>query len=151
MSHKALVAAVSLLLLLLGSAPADSCDCGGLRPPSKAVRTEAPFVFEGKVLEIVSRSFQTRTASGVGDEGLRHGQAAVFEVKRAWNGGATKRMTVSQIWTDCIFVFEVDRTYVVFGWKDPTVGLTTLSCSRTVESSKAADVLAHLGRGTVPK
>jgi hypothetical protein len=50
-----LVLTGTVLLLILPSAPADSCDCVRPKAPSNAVRTEFPFLFEGEVIEIVER------------------------------------------------------------------------------------------------
>ena len=138
---------------ILPSAPADSCDCVTPKPLSNAVRTESPFIFEGKVIEIVERSVHTtRTTSGGGSGEVRPlGREVVFEVRRAWNGVAVKRISVSAEASDCMFPFEIDHTYVVFAGKDAKGGPVTSMCSRTVESSKAVDVLAHLGPGSVPK
>jgi hypothetical protein len=153
MTHKALVVTVSLLLLLLAPAPADSCDCVRPKPLSHSVRTESPFIFEGTVVEIVERSLHTtRTTSGGGSGEVQAlGREVVFEVRRAWNGVTTKRIAVSAEASDCMFPFEIDHTYVVFAGKDAKGGPATSMCTRTVESSKAADVLAHLGQATVPK
>src|SRR5438874_2420971 len=50
-------AALALVVLLLPAADArmDACDCIRLPPLSAAVRKEAPFIFEGKVVETVER------------------------------------------------------------------------------------------------
>ena len=148
-----LVLTGSLLLLILPSAPADSCDCMRPKPLSNAVRTESPFIFEGKVIEIVERSVHTtRTTSGGGSGGVRPlSREVVFEVSRAWNGVTSKRISVSAEMSDCVFPFEIDHTYVVFAGKDDKGGPETSICTRTVESSKAVEVLAHLGQGGVPK
>ena len=69
----------------------------------------------------------------------------MFEVQRAWNGVTTKRLAVSAELSDCMFPFEIDYTYVVFAGKDAKGNPATSICTRTVESSQAADVLAHLG------
>lgn len=153
MAHKAVVATVSVLLLFLASAPADSCDCAGLKALSSAVQTELPFIFEGKVVDIVERSLHTsrRTSGGGSGEVKPMGREVVFEVSRVWNGVTTKRMTVSAEASDCMFPFEVDRTYVVFAGKDAKGAPRTDICTRTMELSKAADVLAHLGQPTTPK
>ena len=50
-----------------------------------------------------------------------------------------------------MFPFEIDRTYVVFAAKDAKGGPATNTCTRTMESSKAADVIAQLGPPTIPK
>jgi hypothetical protein len=153
MSHKALILTGSLLLLILRSAPADSCDCVTPKPLSNALRSESPFIFEGKVVEIVERSeHTTRTTSGGGSGEVRPlGREVVFEVGRAWNGVASKRISVSAEASDCMFPFEIDHTYVVFAGKDATGRPVTSVCSRTSESGEAADVLARLGPGSVPK
>lgn len=142
-----------VLLLILPSAPADSCDCVTPKPLSNAVRHEFPFIFEGKVVEIVERSeHTTRTTSSGGSGEVRPlGRDVVLEVGRAWNGVASKRISVSAEASDCMFPFEIDHTYVVFARKDASGRPVTSVCSRTSESGKAADVLAHLGQGTVPK
>jgi hypothetical protein len=117
------------------------------------VRTESHFIFEGNVIEIVERSeHTTRTTSGGGSGEVRPlGRDVVFEVRRAWNGVASKRISVSAEASDCMFPFEIDHTYVVFAGKDAKGSPVTSICSRTVESSKGAAVLAHLGSGSVPK
>ena len=151
MVHKPLGALVPLLLLL-ASAPADACDCS-MKPLSNAIRTDYPFIFEGTVVEIVERSLHTtRTTSGGGTGEIEAlGREVVLEVRRAWNGVTTKRIAVSAAWSDCMFPFEIDRTYVVFSWKGAKGELMSSHCTPTVESSKAADVLARLGRATVPR
>lgn len=148
-----LVLTGSLLLLILPSAPADSCDCMRPKPLSNAVRTESPFIFEGRVIEIVERSVHTRrTTSGGGSGEVRPlGREVVFEVKRTWNGVTSKRISVSAEMSDCVFPFEIDHTYVVFAGRDDKGGPETSICTRTTESSKAAEVLTYLGQGTAPK
>jgi hypothetical protein len=145
--------AVAVLLLPASDARVDACDCIRLQPLSAAVRKEAPFIFEGKVVEIVERSLHTlRTTSGGGSsENKPMGREVVFEVSRAWNGVTMKRLEVSAEVSDCMFPFEIDRTYVVFAWKDAKGGPATSICTRTMESSKAADVIGQLGPATIPK
>jgi hypothetical protein len=135
--------------------PADiqACDCLRLQPLSAAVRREAPFIFEGKVVEIVERNLQTlRTTSGGGSSETRPmGREVVFEVTRAWNGVTTKRLAVSAEVSDCMFPFEMDRTYVVFASKDVKGRPVSSICTRTMEATKAGDVIARLGLATTPK
>jgi hypothetical protein len=148
------LAAVALgLLLSAGAARIEACDCIGLQPLSGAVRKEAPFIFEGKVVEIVERTLTTlRTRSGGGSsESTPMGREVVFEVTRAWNGVTTKRVTVSAEVSDCMFPFAIDRSYVVFAWKDAKGQPATSICTRTTESSKAGDVIAQLGAAGIPK
>ena len=152
MPVRPIVLAAAVLLLALADAPAGACDCIRPRPLSAAVRKEAPYIFEGKVVEVVERSLHTlRTTSGGGSSETKPmGREVVFEVTRAWNGVTTKRLTVAADESDCIFLFQIDHTYVVFAWKDATGSPATSLCTRTIESSKAADLLAALGpAGTV--
>ena len=147
-------AALALTVLILSTADVriDACDCIRLQPLSAAIRKEAPFIFEGKVIEIVERNLHTlRTTSGGGSSHVTPvGREVAFEVTRVWNGVTTKRLAVSAEVSDCMFPFEIDRTYVVFAWKDATGGPATSICTRTIESSKAADVIAALGAATTP-
>jgi hypothetical protein len=137
----------------MSDARIEACDCIRLQPLSQAVRKEAPFIFEGKVVEIVERSLHTlRTTSGGGSSETKPmGREVVFEVTRAWNGVTTKLITVAADESDCMFPFKVDGTYVVFAWKDEKGGPATSICTRTMEASKAVDVIAQLGPATMPK
>jgi hypothetical protein len=139
-----------LMLLVPAGSPAGACDCIRLQPLTAAVRKEAPFIFEGKVIEIVERSLHTlRTTSGGGSsETAPMGREVTFEVTRAWNGVTTKRLTVAADESDCMFPFKIDQIYVVFAWKDAKGGPATSLCTRTMESSKAAEVIAALGPAT---
>ena len=146
--------ALALFVLALPSAaPAGACDCIRPQPLSAAVRKEAPYIFEGKVVEIVERSLHTlRTTSGGGSSETRPmGREVVFEVTRAWNGVTAKTLTVAADESDCMFLFQIDRTYVVFAWKDAKGGPATSLCTRTLESSKAADLMAALGPAVTVK
>jgi hypothetical protein len=153
MQGRSLVVALAVLLLPAADARIDACGCVRPRPLSAAVRTEAPFIFEGKVVEIVERTLMTSrtTSAGGSGESKAMGREVVFEVTRAWNGVTTKRLAVSAEVSDCMFPFKIDQTYVVFAWKDAKGGPATSICTRTMESSKAADVIAQLGPATAPK
>jgi hypothetical protein len=147
-------AALALAVLLLPTADAriDACDCARLQALSPSVRKEAPFIFEGKAVEIVERTLMTSrlTSGGGSGESKAMGREVVFEVTRGWNGVTTKRVTVSSEWSDCMFPFEIDHTYVVFAAKDPKGAPLTNTCTRTMESGKAADVIAALGPPATP-
>lgn len=148
------VPAFALLILLLpAGSPAGACDCMRLPALSAAVRKEAPFIFEGKAVEIVERSLHTTrtTSGGASGEVKPMGREVIFAVTRAWNGVTAKRVTVAVDESDCMFLFEIDHTYVVFAGKDAKGRLVSSICTRTLESSKAAEVLAQLGQGTAPK
>ena len=108
---KSLPVLVLLLVLLPGASPdASACDCIRLQPLSAAVRKEAPFIFEGKVVEIVERSLHTlRTTSGGGSSETKPmGREVVFEVIRSWNGVTTRRLDVSAEVSDCMYPFAID-------------------------------------------
>ena len=153
MRLRSAVLAFAVVLLPTVDARIEACDCIRLQPLSGAVRKEAPFIFEGKVVEIVERNLQTlRTTSGSGSgESRPMGREVIFEVSRAWNGVTTKRLAVSADFSDCMFPFEIDHTYVVFARKDAKGAPATSICTRTLESSKAADVIVLLGPATTPK
>jgi hypothetical protein len=150
MHARTAVAALMVLLLPTADARVTACDCISLQPLSAAVRKEAPVIFEGKVVEIVERSLHTlRSTSGGGSsETTPMGREVIFEVTRAWNGVTTKRITIESELSDCMFPFAIDHSYVVFSWKDTKGVLSTGSCSRTMESNKAADLIAALGPAT---
>jgi hypothetical protein len=141
-----------LLLLLPAGSPADACDCVRPQALSPSVRKEAPFIFEGKAVEIVERTLLTNrlTSGGGSGDSKAMGREVVFEVTRAWNGVTTKRVAVSSEWSDCMFPFEIDHTYVVFAGKDAKGAPLTGICMRTMESGKAADVIAALGPAATP-
>ena len=65
------------------------------------------------------------------------GREVVFEVTRAWNGVTTKRLAVSAEVSDCMFPFAIDRSYVVFAWKDAKGGPATqhLHANHGIEQS----------------
>jgi len=150
MHVRPLALALALLLLAAADARIDACDCLRLQTLSPDVRKEAPFIFEGKVVEIVERSLHTlRSTSGGGSSEITPmGREVVFDVTRAWNGVTSKRLAVSAEVSDCMYPFEIDRTYVVFAWKDAKGSPAVSICTRTTESSKAADVIAALGPAT---
>lgn len=150
MQVRPLACALAVLLFPAADARVAACDCIRPQALSPAVRKETPFIFEGKAVEIVERSLHTlRTTSGGGSGEVKPmGREVVFEVTRVWNGVARKRVAVSSEWSDCMFPFEIDRTYVVFAGKDAKGTPETSICRRTVESSKAADLIAALGPAT---
>jgi hypothetical protein len=145
--------ALTVLLLPVADPRLDACDCLRLQPLSPAVRKEAPFIFEGKVVEIVERSLHTlrATSGGGSSETKPMGREVVFEIVRSWNGVTTRRLEVSAEVSDCMYPFAIDHTYVVFAWKEAKGGPATSICTRTMESSKAAEVIAALGPATPPK
>jgi hypothetical protein len=140
-------AAVAGVAVLLAGAPALACDCPPLKPPTSAVRTEAPMIFEGEVVEIVERSLHiTRTTPKDSTGETRPlGREVVFQVTRAWTGVTGRRMSLFIEDSDCTFAFEAGHRYVVFAKRDPRGRATTSVCMRTQEADHAEAVLKALG------
>jgi hypothetical protein len=139
---------VALVVLLLATArQAGACDCSALKPPSPAIRTEAPMIFEGQVVEIIERSLHiTRiTPSDSTGETRPLGREVVFQVARAWAGITTRRVSLFVEDSDCAFPFEAGGRYVVFARRGAKGRATTSVCMRTSEADRAQDVLKALG------
>ena len=133
--------------LLVFSPAAWACDCTPLKPLSAAVRTEAPIIFEGQVVEILDRSLHiTRiTPSDSTGETRPLGREVIFQVTRAWAGAASRRISLFMDDTDCAFPFEAGHRYVVFAHAGTKGHPVTSVCTRTVASDRAEDVLKALG------
>ena len=145
--------AIGVAVAVLGGARAAAgCDCVALKPPSAAIRTEAPIIFEGQVVEILDRSLHiTRTTpSDSTGETRPLGREVVFQVSREWAGGTTRRLSLYLDASDCAFVFEAGHHYVVFARRDTKGRPTTSTCTRTAETDRAQDVLKVLGRSKPP-
>jgi len=124
-----------------------ACDCIRLRPLSAAVREEAEFIFEGRVLEIVEREEHIRTTRDGGATGEVRplDRQVVFEVRRAWRGVTSERISVTSLVSDCMFNFEIGREYLVFALKGAGGRPTTGICTRTSALAAAQPVLIYLG------
>jgi len=144
---KALVVSVLVLAVLEGASRAEACDCPALKPISPAIRTEAPIIFEGQVVEILERSLHvTRiTPSDSTGETRPLGREVVFHVSRAWAGVTTRRVSLFMEESDCAFAFEAGHRYVVFARHGAKGHVTTSVCTRTMEADRAQDVLKALG------
>jgi hypothetical protein len=140
--------------LLWASTPftevARACDCLTLGPPTPDVRNEAPYIFEGRVLETVERTEHTTTTrSGRATSEVRPlDRLVVFEVKRAWRGVTKDRVVLAWPMSDCMFPFGVGREYLVFAHADSTGRPETTICARTRPLGAAANVIRHLGEPT---
>jgi len=146
--------AVGVTAGLLGWASAASaCDCASLKAPSPAIRTEAPIIFEGQVVEILDRSLHiTRiTPSDSTGETRPLGREVVFQVSRAWAGVTSRRVSLFMDDSDCAFGFEAGHQYVVFARRDQKGRATTSVCMRTAEADRAETVLKALGPSKRPK
>lgn len=130
-----------------------ACDCVRLKPLSSAVREEADFIFEGRVLEIVEREEHIRTTRDGGATGEVRplDRQVVFEVGRAWRGVMSERISVTSLVSDCMFNFEVGGQYLVFALKDADGRPATGICTRTSALARAGPVLSYLGPPTFRK
>lgn len=142
---------ILVALVALGTWPAPSasvlCDCVRLKPPSRATRQEAPFIFRGTVVEIVERHEQTtRTYDGGAATSVRPlDRYVVFRVTAAWSGVSDPRVEVVSELSDCMFPFEIGTEYLVFAHRDARRRATTSICTRTAAMSGASATLAVLG------
>jgi len=136
-----------VVLLLAGARQVRGCDCAPLKPLSPAIRTEAPLIFEGQVVEIIERSVHiTRiTPSDSTGETRPLGREIVFQVTRAWAGVTERRVSLFAEATDCAFPFEAGRRYVVFAHHGARGRSTTSTCMRTSEADRAEAVVKALG------
>lgn len=124
-----------------------ACDCLRPKPLSTDVRREAPVIFSGTVIEIVERNEHTTTTF---DGGARASvrpieRRVVFRVISGWQGVTQERFSVSAELSDCMFPFEIGRTYLVFAQRDAQERASTSICLRTRSLDEAADVLRQLG------
>ena len=127
--------------------PAFACDCAPLKAPSAAIRTEAPYIFEGQVVEIIDRSLHiTRiTPSDSTGETRPLGREVVFQVTRAWAGVSARRISLTIADSDCAFVFEAGHRYVVFAHRGARGKPTTSVCMRTTDADRADAIVRALG------
>jgi hypothetical protein len=144
-----LVAPSLILAILAGSsAEPEACDCITLPALSPAVRTETPVIFSGRVVEIVERDEHTRTtySAGAKAEIRPIDRQIVFEVRSAWNGVSEARFAVSSPISDCMFQFDIGRTYVVFAHRSQAGRVSTDRCTRTSPIDRATAILEVLGK-----
>jgi len=139
--------------LLAGANVAAACDCAALKPPTSAIRAEAPIIFEGQVVEILDRSLHiTRiTPSDSTGETRPLGREVAFQVSRVWAGVTSRRVSLFMDESDCVFGFEAGHRYVVFARRDQKGRPTTSICTRTSETEHAGAVLKALGPSKRPK
>lgn len=133
--------------LLVLSRAAWACDCAPLKPLSAAIRTEAPIIFEGQVVEILDRSLHiTRiTPSDSTGETRPLGREVIFQVTRSWAGVTSRRISLFMDDSDCAFPFEAGHRYVVFAHAGTKGHPVTSVCMRTTAAERAEDVLKALG------
>jgi hypothetical protein len=146
-AHGTLSLACLTVSLLLAPAPASACDCVRLKPLSANIRHEAPVIFVGKVLEITERNEHISTTyDGGAKTTIRPiDRRVTFEVENAWSGVTERKIDIGADVSDCMFPFEIGRSYVVFAHKDDRGRPWTSICTRTAQPEKAGDVIRALG------
>jgi hypothetical protein len=144
-------AVLACAVLAAAAHPAFACDCAPLKAPSAAIRTEAPYIFEGQVVEILDRSLHiTRiTPSDSTGETRPLGREVVFHVTRAWAGVSARRISLFVESSDCAFSFEAGHRYVVFARRGARGKPMTNLCMRTAESDRADPLIRALGPAKV--
>jgi hypothetical protein len=135
--------ALALMMPTIGYA----CDCLRLRAPSTAMRTEAHFIFSGRVVEVVERNEHTTTIfeRGATTSVRPLERRIVFEVAAGWRGVSRRRLSVIADSGDCMFPFEVGGEYLVFANRDAQGRAWTSICSRTTDLKSAAEIMRQLG------
>jgi hypothetical protein len=133
--------------ILFAAPAADACDCVRLKPVTPETRREAPFIFEGTVLEISERSEHTITTTRDGGRSSVRplDRTVLFDVSAAWNGVSQPRATVLAEMSDCVFPFQVGERYVVFANRHTSGKAETSICTRTTAQKDAAEILRALG------
>jgi hypothetical protein len=127
--------------------PASACDCIRLKRLSAEVRSEAPVIFAGTVLEIIERNEHTLTTySGGAKTSVRPiDRRVVFQVSEGWRGVAREKIEVGAEVSDCMFPFEIGRSYLVFAHRDAGGRSWTSICTRTIVRDKAEGIVRTLG------
>ena len=133
--------------LIFGAPAADACDCMRLKPVAPEIRSEAPFIFEGTVLEISERSEHTITTTRDGGRSSVKPieRTVLFEVAAAWNGVTQPRLTVLAEMSDCVFPFAIGERYIVFANRHASGKAETSICTRTTAQKDADAILRALG------
>jgi hypothetical protein len=129
MLPKGIVVGLCLIAVILGKGVATGCDCIPNPQPRRALRTAAA-VFAGRIFAL--------TPNG-----------ATLRVSSAWKGVPANQELV-EVMTPadtCMFLFEVDREYIVYAYREERGGaLYTNICTRTNLMSRAKEDLKKLGR-----
>ena len=148
MSNDRWFAFVAILCGTVVAGPvADACDCVRLKPVTSETRREAPFIFEGTVLEISERSEHTITTTRDGGRSSVRplDRTVLFQVSAAWNGVTQPRLTVLAELSDCVFPFAIGERYIVFANRHASGKAETSICTRTTARKDADALLRVLG------
>jgi hypothetical protein len=142
-----LAAACALAATIVSPKSATACDCIRLKPLSAEVRSEAPVIFVGTVLEITERNehISTTYAGGAKTTVRPIERRVTFQVTQAWNGVTEEKIDIGADLSDCMFPFAIGRSYVVFAHKDDHGRPWTSICMRTTQREKADDIIGALG------
>ena len=139
--------------MIFAAPGADACDCLRSKPVSPDIRREAPFIFEGTVLEISERSEHTITTTRDGGRSSVKPieRTVLFEVAAAWNGVTQPRVTVLAEMSDCVFPFAIGERYIVFANHHASGKAETSICTRTAARKDADAILRALGTPPTPQ
>jgi hypothetical protein len=147
-----MIATVSILMAMLGTAPAGGtspcellrCTCVEVPSPQVAL-TAADAVFLGSVTAVRETTLQLDGA----DSGIPAREVS-FRLHAAWKGiGAAEGMvtvTTGHGDGDCGFSFRAGVTYLVYARRSDGGALSTSICSRTAAASAARvdfDAIGH--------
>jgi hypothetical protein len=149
------VIAFSLLLLWVAPSSSWACSCRSRSITESEVQAaveRAKAVFRGEVLDIV----EVRTPDFATPPGFNPARMVSFKVSEVWKGSDWVHNTVfsGDGQSDCGFVFEIGKKYVVFASSllVPVAGaLNTSNCEFTALESESAELLKLLGAGKPSK
>lgn len=147
---QALASVLVVAAMLLFARDASACDCVRLGPVGPGVRAETPFIFSGTVIEIIERNEHTTAlrSGGATSTVKPLERRVVFRVTAGWRGVTAREFSVLAEVSDCMFAFELDKTYLVFANANSAGIAESSICTRTTAIERAAAVLKALGPPT---
>jgi hypothetical protein len=136
------MAALALTFAALWSAPALACKCR-LQTVEEA-KQDAVAIFEGRVTAVVD---EPKTEAN-----MFPGKSVTIALVRSWRGFENQEavtLRTNESSASCGYMFEVGKTYLVYGVGELDKPLVT-NCGRTRLLSEANEDLAALGAGVTP-
>jgi len=131
-----------LVVVFFKPIPTAACSCI-MPPPADVALSEATVVFSGEVVEFNKSNRD-------------NGKTVHFKVQEAWKGIDSTNISVftGNDSASCGIDFTVGNEYLVYAHTLDSNGKNALStslCDRTAELANAADDLAIIGEGQIPK
>jgi hypothetical protein len=137
--------AAVILLLPCVAANVYACQCREHQPPCAQYR-EADAVFVGSVTNIVSAD-DPQSMAKAADEYKIGFEKVSFKLERVFRGVEGGSVEMIDWMTSCRYGFRAGGRYLVYAYFDPaTKTLSTHTCSRTSEVSKAAADLDYIAK-----